>query len=241
MHTNVEMAVLLLSHGYIEMVVFLLLLGNGNGGMAVLLLGNGNVEIMVLLLGNVNVEMTVLLLGNGNVEMAEYSLSNNNVEMVELCAMVPTYMVMNYSSSIYTDFTRQPPSKVEHMHYSLGGAGLGRTLVSCVLSVCRSGRVCSGSRSIAPWPASSSLRVPSSQALTLLGGARFIVWRLRLPILRGMPTELEAFLKPPGMSELWPYARTLLKKALCHSRPVGVTCDKYRKPSSCLTVPERHS
>ena len=45
--------------------------------------------------------------------------------------MVPTYMVRDYSSSIYTDSTghsvRQPLIRVERMHYSLGGAGLGRT------------------------------------------------------------------------------------------------------------------
>ena len=53
--------------------------------------------------------------------------------------MVIIYMVMDYSSSIYTESTghlrRQPPSRVERMHYSQGGAGLGHTSVSCVLSV----------------------------------------------------------------------------------------------------------
>ena len=61
-------------------------------------------------------------------------------------------------------------------------------------SVYRSGRVCPGSggsqlrpfdmdsckpafMSCTPRPASSSLRRPSLQALTLLGGARFIAWR----------------------------------------------------------------
>ena len=50
--------------------------------------------------------------------------------------MVPTYMLMGNSSSIYTDSTwhsgRQPPSKVEWLHYSLGDAELRRTSVGRV-------------------------------------------------------------------------------------------------------------
>ena len=49
-----------------------------------------------------------------------------------------------------------------------------------------------------------------SLALTLLGGTRFITWRL----FRGMSTEPEAFLEPLGMSGLRPCAYTHLKK-LC--------------------------
>ena len=44
-------------------------------------------------------------------------------------------------------------------------------------------QVSSGSAGSRPWPASSSLRGPSPQALTLLGGAGFITWRLRHPFL----------------------------------------------------------
>ena len=120
-------------------------------------------------------------------------------------------------------------SRVERIHYSLGGAGLGHTLVSCVyrytdlvgcvlvpVAVGRGGH----------WPASSSLRGQSPQALTLLGGARFITWRLGCPFLGGMPKGPEAFLEPLGVSGLWPCDRTYLKRALCHTRPVGETCDK---------------
>ena len=55
-------------------------------------------------------------------------------------------------------------------------------LVGCVLV-----RVAVGRGAL--WPASSSLRKPSPDALTLLGGARLIVWRLTGP---------EAFLEPPS-------------------------------------------
>ena len=43
------------------------------------------------------------------------------------------------------------------------------------------------------------------------------------PLFRGMPTGPEAFLEPLGASGLRPCARSLLKKALCHTRLVGRT------------------
>ena len=82
----------------------------------------------------------------------------------------------------------------------------------------------------APWPASSSLRGPSFQVLTLLRGAGFIVWRLRRPFFRGMPMGSEAFLEPPGASGLRLCARTHLKKALCHTRPVGGRLTNTARP-----------
>ena len=38
------------------------------------------------------------------------------------------------------------------------------------------------------------------QAPTLLGGTRYIAWRLRCPFFRGMPTGPEAFLESQGVS-----------------------------------------
>ena len=49
----------------------------------------------------------------------------------------------------------------------------------------------------APWLASSSFWGPSPLALTPLGGARFIAWRLRHPYFRGIPMGPEAFLESP--------------------------------------------
>ena len=53
-------------------------------------------------------------------------------------------------------------------------------------------------------PASSSLRGPSSQGLTLLGGAQFITWRLRRPIFEKCRRESEVFLYSPDVSGLRP-------------------------------------
>ena len=52
----------------------------------------------------------------------------------------------------------------------------------------------------APRSASSSLRGPSSQAVTLIGGARFIAWRFRCPFLVQCPRRVWAMalrLEPP--------------------------------------------
>ena len=124
-----------------------------------------------------------------------------------------------------------PPSRVERMHYSLGGVGLGHfsvghigrytDLIGCVLVPIAVGRS-------EPWLASSSLRRLSPLALTLLGGARFIAWYLRCPFFRGMLTGPVTFLEPPGVSGLRLGALSHLKTLLCHTRPVGGTNDKYR-------------
>ena len=105
------------------------------------------------------------------------------------------------------DKYRLLPNRVEHMHYSLGDTRLGHTLVGragrymdlvgCVLVLVA---VSWG----ATWPASLSFRGPSPQALTLLGGARFIAWCLRHPFFRRMPTGPEAVLEPQGVSGLDP-------------------------------------
>ena len=46
--------------------------------------------------------------------------------------------------------------------------------------------------------------------------------------LRGMPTGNKAFYEMLGVFRLQSNARTHLKKALCHTRPFGGACDKYR-------------
>ena len=49
----------------------------------------------------------------------------------------------------------------------------------------------------------------------------------KAPLLRGIPTGSGAFLEMPGACELRTCAWTHPKKALCHTRPVGGTEDKY--------------
>ena len=95
--------------------------------------------------------------------------------------MVPSYMVNDNSSSVYADSTWNSriklPSRMERMHYSLGGAGL-RTQFSRFIG---SGWVClgsSGRRSRCALTGVIEPQGPSLQALTILGGARFITWRL---------------------------------------------------------------
>ena len=61
-----------------------------------------------------------------------------------LIVMVPINMVMDYITTLWHS-GRSPPSRVECMHYSLGGSGLGHTSVGRVLSVRGSGRLCPGS------------------------------------------------------------------------------------------------
>ena len=104
--------------------------------------------------------------------------------------MVHTYVVMEYSSSIYTDWTwhslRSPPNREVRIHYSLGGAGLGHTSVGTVLSVLGSGEVCPGSCGSRLRFALTGILKPQGdvpQPLTLFGGARFIAWRWRCPFL----------------------------------------------------------
>ena len=59
---------------------------------------------------------------------------------------------------------------------------------------------------------SLNLKCPTHQALTLLGGARFITWHLRHLLLGKSQWCLRNFLCSPGMSGLWPCAWTHLKK-----------------------------
>ena len=65
------------------------------------------------------------------------------------------------------------------------------------------------------------------QALTLLGGIRFIAWRLRRHCLEECRRGSRHFGECPVACGLRPCAQTHLKKTLCHTRPVGGTADKY--------------
>ena len=68
-----------------------------------------------------------------------------------------------------------------------------------------------------------------SQALTLFGGGVNCPVP-EAPLFRGVPTEPKVFFKMPGRCELWPCARTHLKKALRHTHPVGGPEDEYSWP-----------
>ena len=144
---------------------------------------------------------------------------------IDLSVMVPTYMVMEYSSSIYTNFTWHSeissPSRVERMHFSLGGGGLGHTSVGCVLSVRGSGRVCLGSSGRQSRFALTDILKPHG---AVLPGSN-PPWR---GYVHRLATGPEAFLGMPVVSGLRPCDRTRLKMALCHTRPVGRTWNKYR-------------
>ena len=104
--------------------------------------------------------------------------------------MGPNYIVIEYSSLIYTNSTwhsrRSPSSRVERIHYSLEGAGLGHTSVGRVLSVRGSGRVCPGSSGSRSRFALTGILEPQGavpRTLTLLEVTRFIAWRLRRTFL----------------------------------------------------------
>ena len=72
-----------------------------------------------------------------------------------------------------------------------------------------------------------SLRGPSSQALTLFGGVRFIAWRLRHPFLGECQWGPRHFGDCQACLGYGPAAGPTLKKALRHTHPVGGTADKY--------------
>ena len=66
------------------------------------------------------------------------------------------------------------------------------------------------------------------RTLICFGRARFIVWRLRRPIFREIPTGPKAFLEPPGISGLWPCARFPTLKRSCATIYLGGILNKYR-------------
>ena len=75
------------------------------------------------------------------------------------------------------------------------------------------------------WLDSSSLRGPSPQALTLMGGARFNAWCLKRPSLRECRRGLRCFWECPTRLGPGPTPGPTLKKALCHTRTFGGTED----------------
>ena len=109
-----------------------------------------------------------------------------------------------------TDTRPKTPSQREPGYTSVGRVGRYTDLVGCVLVLLAIGR------GRLAW-ISVSLRGPSVNAQISLEG-----------LFRGMPTGPEAFLEPPSVYGLRPCARIhLKKKALCHTRPVVRTNDKY--------------
>ena len=75
----------------------------------------------------------------------------------------------------------------------------------------------------------SSLRGPFSLALTLLGGIRFIEWRLMHPFLGESRRGLRHFWECRARLGYGAAPGPTLRKALCRTRPVGGTADKYHQ------------
>ena len=73
----------------------------------------------------------------------------------------------------------------------------------------------------------SSLGEPSPQALTLLGGVRFIAWRLKRPFL-GEYRRISRHLGCRARLGYTPAPETTFKKALCHTCQFGGAVNKYR-------------
>ena len=71
-----------------------------------------------------------------------------------------------------------------------------------------------------PRAASSSLKEPSPQVLILLGGARFISWRLRCSFLGECQRGMKHFWRCWAFLGYSP-ALNPPREALCHTRPVG--------------------
>ena len=126
----------------------------------------------------------------------------------------------------YSTFDRAPGLERHHqMHFNV----ISRTLVGFIgvftLGSARSGmhasdRMCSGygcvdGRSRCALTGILRLRGSSHQALNLLGEVRLIAWRLRPPSLGECRR---------GPRHFWKH----LKKALCHTRTIGGTYDKYQ-------------
>ena len=73
----------------------------------------------------------------------------------------------------------------------------------------------------------SSFKGPFPQVLTLFGEVWFIAWRLRCPFLGECRRGLRYFWKCWARSDYGPAPGPTLKKALCHTLPVGGSSDKY--------------
>ena len=96
-------------------------------------------------------------------------------------------------------------------------------------SVHRSGRVCPGSAEGRSRRTSTGVLEPHGvdpQALTLLGGATFITWRLRRPFY-GNVNGVRGIFGDTGRAWATAQRPDPPKKALCHAHPVLGTYDKY--------------
>ena len=127
-------------------------------------------------------------------------------------------------------------------HTSVGCVGRYTDLVRCVLVPlavsqghltwipvsCYSCWACQGWH---PW----TLGDCPPQALTLLGEARFITWRLRCPFFGECHWGLRHFWSCWACLDYSPAPRPTEKKALCHTRLVSGTNDKYWLPPSSRT------
>ena len=102
-------------------------------------------------------------------------------------------------------------------------------LVRCVLVPVAVGRG-------VPWPASSSLRGAVPQALTLLGGVRFIARRLRHSVLRECRQKPEEFSEPPGVSGPKPYRPVPPKNRPCDT----LNCSEGRTTNTDSTLALRY-
>ena len=120
--------------------------------------------------------------------------------------------IVKYCELIWHQGQTPAISRIQLMGLTSAGRGVSDTdLVGCVLSL-----------DISQASGGSPPRFYSPR--------RGLVHRLapEATLFRGMPTRPEAFLGRPGVSGLRPCVGPTLKKALCHTRLVGGTADKYR-------------
>ena len=81
----------------------------------------------------------------------------------------------------------------------------------------------------------SSLSGLSPKVLILLGGVKFITWHLRHPFLEECQWSQRHFWECRAHLGYSPAPRPTLKKALCYTRRVGETEDKYCYPETCVS------
>ena len=97
-----------------------------------------------------------------------------------------------------------------------------------------SGGLCSGCRSRSTLTSILEPQETVSQALTLLGVARFIAWRLKRPFLGECRRSSRHFWSRQACLGYSPTPRPT-QKTLRHSRPFGGMCGKHRLPPSRRT------
>ena len=112
-------------------------------------------------------------------------------------------------------------------HTSVDCVGRYTNLVGCILTRLA---VSQG----APWLASSSLRKPSLQALTLLRGARFITWCLRSLFLEESQQGPRHFCSHQTCLGNSPAPGPTKKEALFHTHPICGTYNKYQLNAALL-------